>query len=95
MLSESDKVFILENIEKNVDWLVAQTGRPKKDVEKFVGENKKENKVAQRLAKKMSSKKGTTIMTGGASEILDEVKRTTKKETPPHIQKIRPEEPTY
>lgn len=95
MLSTSDKAFILENIGKDVEWLVAQTGRPKKDVEKFVSENKVENKVAQRVAKKMLSKKGTAIMTGGASEILDEVKKKTKKTNQTHVHKIRPEEDTY
>lgn len=91
MLSESDKEFIKNNSDKSVEWLIEQTKRSKKDVEGFLQTLSKKNPLADRVRKQVSPKKGTSIMTGGVSGILDDTKNS-KKNPPPYIHKIRPEE---
>lgn len=91
MLSESDKEFIKNNLDKSAEWLIEQTKRSKKDVDEFLKTLSKNNPLADRVRKQTSPKKGVSIMTGGVSGILDKIEKG-KKNPPPHIHKIRPEE---
>lgn len=91
MLSESDKEFIQTNHEKDIDWLVEQTKRSKKDIEAYLSGYVKKNALANRVRNQVSSKKGTAIMTGTVSNITDEIKKNRTNTDAEHIHKIRPE----
>ena len=91
MLSESDKEFIQTNHEKDIDWLVEQTKRSKKDIESYLSGYVKKNALANRVRNQVSSKKGTAIMTGTVSSITDEIKKNRTNTDAEHIHKIRPE----
>ena len=91
MLSESDKQFIKLNQDKDIDWLIEQTKRSKKDIEAYLQEQTKKNPLAERVRKQTSGKKGTTVMTGGVSGIADSIK-SNQKDNSSYIHKIRPNE---